>query len=106
MGIMTSSASQFVTARLSTLAQRQGFHLCNRAKTGLGGTGMNKVGGIVRQKFPGTELRELLARTVDQDFSFQMTLLANRVTSQGSSFAGFRILSLPLLTTCPDENRR
>ena len=82
MGIMTSNASQFVSARLLTLAQRQGFHLRHGAKTSLGGTSVNKVGGVVCQKFSGAILRELFACTIDEDFSLQMTLLANRVTAQ------------------------
>src|SRR5260370_4337848 len=88
MGIMTSGASQFVTACLLTLAQRKCFHLCNRAKTGFGGAGMNKGRGIVRQEFPRTELRKLFSPTVDQDFSFQAALLANRVTAQRIEFGG------------------
>ncbi len=49
---------------------------------------MNKVRGIVRQEFPRTELRKLFSPTVDQDFSFQVALLANRVTAQRIEFGG------------------
>ena len=88
MGIMTSDARQFVPAGLFTLAQRQGFHLRDGAKTGLGGARVNKVSSVVCQEFSGTELRKLFARPIDEDFSFQMALLANRVSAQRVKLCG------------------
>ena len=90
MRIMTGNAGQFVGARLLTFAQRQGLHLRNRAKTSLGGASVNKVSGVVCQEFSGTILGELLTSAVDEDFSLQMALLANRITAQRVKLSGIQ----------------